>query len=176
MARSLSLSHAVVIDVIGQVEKALTEAPVELPAVVLLNFRDKLEEDAAAAKASEVPATPVPPPPPAAETPPKIPPSSSPKDAVANEEGSGSAPEGVAVDGGGGEGGDAEDTAGKKIGKMGAWGHVVTLETASLMMERVREADEREGRGGGRRVSLFDCSMKNCFGLRVSGIRLRIYT
>lgn len=157
-------------------EKALTEAPVELPAVILLNFRDKLEEDAAA-KASGVPVTP-PIPPPASETPPNVPPSSpkdtktppndtpsSPKDAVADE-GSGSVPEGVA---GGGEGGDVGEVGSKEGGEMGAWGHVVTLETASLMMERVRETDEREGRGAGRRVSLFDCSMKNCFGLRVSG-------
>lgn len=50
---------------------------------------------------------------------------------------------------------------------FGGWDHVVTLETARLMMERVRKADEVEGRGAGRRVSLFDCSMKNCFGLRV---------
>lgn len=60
--------------------------------------------------------------------------------------------------------GGAEQSGG---GRGGAWDHVVTLETARLMMDRVREADLAAGRGGGRRVSLFDCSMKNCFGLRV---------
>lgn len=157
-------------------EKALAEAPVELPAVILLNFRDKLEEDAAA-KASGVPVTP-PIPPPASGTPPDVTPSSlkeaetppndpasSPKAPVADER-SGSVPEGVS---GGGEGGDVVEVGSKEGVGKGAWGHVVTLETASLMMERVRETDEREGRGAGRRVSLFDCSMKNCFGLRVSG-------
>ncbi|CAN0386353.1 unnamed protein product, partial [Ectocarpus sp. 12 AP-2014] len=39
-------------ETLGKVEKGLAEAPVDLPTVVLLNFRDKLEEDAAA-KASQ---------------------------------------------------------------------------------------------------------------------------
>ncbi|CAM9659882.1 unnamed protein product, partial [Hapterophycus canaliculatus] len=63
--------------------------------------------------------------------------------------------------------GDGGGDCGAGSGTGGAWDHVVTLETARLMMDRVREADEAAGRGTGRRVSLFDCSMKNCFGLRV---------
>lgn len=162
---------------IGKVEKALTEAPVDVPAVILLNFRDKLEEDAVAAAASSASApqsgTPSRPPI-STETVPDTPQTAAEgaeKEVETAEQGGAAPEEGVT---GGGDRTEttaaAKDDAGEggKGGGGGAWGHVATLETARLMMERVKEADEAEGRGAGRRISLFDCSMKNCFGLRVS--------
>lgn len=155
-----------------KVEKSLAEAPVSLPAVILLNFRDKLEEDAVA-KASGKSRTPQPPPAPTPPPPPETKTSTDPptllKDSgdgnVAAGDGSAIAKEGVAVEAG--EGGVVkEDEGGGGVG-VDAWAHVATLETARAMMDRVRELDIAEGRGSGRRVSLFDCSMKNCFGLRV---------
>lgn len=160
-----------------QVEKGLAEAPVNLPTVVLLNFRDKLEEDAVA-RASETPGrnrTPS-----SAGAPAAGAAGSPPVDDGYGEEPSAAgakrdvsaAGAGAGADGGPDHPGTEQAAGGRVDGarsaKGGAWDHVVTLETARLMMERVREADEAAGRGSGRRVSLFDCSMKNCFGLRVS--------
>ena len=186
--------------VFPQAEKGLAEAPVDLPTVVLLNFRDKLEEDAAA-KASERLGTPAAAAAAAAAFPQprqsasSTQPTGTGKDPSRSGEGdeegassSASAAEGgvqaaagaaaaAAVEG---DDGAAQDDGVRPPGTdrqgggegggrgAGAWDHVVTLETARLMMDRVREADLAAGRGGGRRVSLFDCSMKNCFGLRVS--------
>lgn len=138
---------------VTKVEKALAEAPVGLPAVILLNFRDKIEEDSAAKATEQAKAAP-------AERPvrpsptPADPPKEVAKDSSAAKE------ENVEA----GSKADAED-------KTGAWEHIVTLESARLMIDRVRETDTAEGRGAGRRISLFDCSMKNCFGLRVRGGR-----
>lgn len=61
--------------------------------------------------------------------------------------------------------GDAETRDGPK--KRGP----VTLEEVKMMVDRVTHGDEEHGRGSGRLVSIFDCSMKNCFGLRVSWLR-----
>eukprot|EP00903_Cladosiphon_okamuranus_P008926 g8544.t1 len=177
-------------ETLDKVEKSLAEAPVNLPTVVLLNFRDKLEEDAVAKASQQTGArrmTPWTEPPAAA---------AAAADSTSNTNGEGeeeeapaaggekrgvsaagaAGPDGVldhpgaeqaAGEGAGGTGGDDGGGSSKGGGTGGAWDHVVTLETARLMMERVREADEAAGRGSGRRVSLFDCSMKNCFGLRV---------
>eukprot|EP00752_Nemacystus_decipiens_P007236 g6477.t1 len=168
-------------ETLDKVERGLAEAPVNLPTVVLLNFRDKLEEDAVA-KASEKDGTrraPQPPPKTTATTTteaPDVAAAGSPPDGDGNGREEASASGAAGADGGapdhpgteqaaaGREDGDSSVRGG---GTGGAWDHVVTLETARLMMERVREADEAAGRGSGRRVSLFDCSMKNCFGLRV---------
>ncbi|CAB1117384.1 unnamed protein product [Ectocarpus sp. CCAP 1310/34] len=168
-------------ETLDKAKKGLAEAPVDLPTVVLLNFRDKLEEDAVA-KASQQSGTSTTPTPvaaaaamastqsptasaaeAAADPPPGDGDASAAVGASSGTESAATAAmagasEGVAsassaVDGGGGKG--------------GAWDHVVTLETARLMMDRIKVADEAAGRGAGRRVSLFDCSMKNCFGLRV---------
>lgn len=130
-------------------EEALAEAPVGLPVVILLNFRDKIEEDSAAKATEQAKAAP-------AERParPSPTPTDPPKE-VANDS---SVEKEESVEAG--SKADAED-------KAGAWEHIVTLESARLMVDRVRETDTTEGRGGGRRISLFDCSMKNCFGLRV---------
>jgi len=156
-----------------QAEKGLAEAPVNLPTVVLLNFRDKLEEDAAAkARASSSPSERPALPAGSASTSPSSSPKQ-PRSKPATQEtgrdsprsgGGEEASSSAGVEGGGGPAGGAERGG---DGRGGAWDHVVTLETARLMMDRVREADLAAGRGGGRRVSLFDCSMKNCFGLRV---------
>ena len=153
-----------------QVEAALAEAPVNIPAVVLLNFRDKLEEDSAA-KANEKPENPAKRP--AQETPPSDPPEQKgEKSGAAGEVSEEGDPTEVKAEDEAGEG-DAGEKAEVEGAKAGAWGHVVTLESARLMMDRVREVDVAEERGPGRRISLFDCSMKNCFGLRVrSGWRL----
>ncbi|CAM9104254.1 unnamed protein product, partial [Scytosiphon promiscuus] len=192
-------------ETLDKVEESLAEAPFELPTVVLLNFRDKLEEDAVA-KASEKPGNPSPAPtrPPkqqpapapastaapgeaaSAKTPPPsdtggdVPAAAAAAAAAAEEEGDVSGAGATGVSGGGDRpgvvdratvegdgGGDGGGNRGAGGGTGGAWDHVVTLETARLMMDRVREADEAAGRGARRRVSLFDCSMKNCFGLRV---------
>ncbi|CAM9222419.1 unnamed protein product [Ectocarpus sp. 13 AM-2016] len=168
-------------ETLDKAKKGLAEAPVDLPTVVLLNFRDKLEEDAvvnasqrsststtpasatAAAVMASTPSLTASAAESAADPPPGDGDASAAAGASSGTESAATAAmagasEGVvsassAVDGGGGKG--------------GAWDHVVTLETARLMMDRVKEADEAAGRGAGRRVSLFDCSMKNCFGLRV---------
>ncbi len=150
--------------------------------MVLLNFRDKLEEDAVeqASSVQRQPGTaagdasssssPQPPRPKPATQPPETekdpPPRGGEGEASSSSAGAegGGAPAGGEAADGAARDGAAEQGGG---GRGGAWDHVVTLETARLMMDRVREADLAAGRGGGRRVSLFDCSMKNCFGLRV---------
>ncbi|CAN0386984.1 unnamed protein product, partial [Ectocarpus fasciculatus] len=157
-------------DTLDKAKKGLAEAPVDLPTVVLLNFRDKMEEDAVA-KASQKPGTS---PAAAAAASTQSAPASAAQAADPPPPGDGDAsaatsgPESAATAAGVPEGAvSATSAVGRGGGKGGAWDHVVTLETARLMMYRVKEADEAAGRGAGRRVSLFDCSMKNCFGLRV---------
>lgn len=147
-----------------------------LPTVVLLNFRDKLEEDAVA-KASEKAGARRTPPPPLTEAPAAAA-AGSPPDNDGNAQEASAAGAAGGADGAPDHPGTDQAAGGRDVGggsssvkgggTGGAWDHVVTLETARMMMERVREADEAAGRGSGRRVSLFDCSMKNCFGLRVS--------
>ncbi|CAM9600102.1 unnamed protein product, partial [Ectocarpus sp. 4 AP-2014] len=167
-------------ETLDKAKKGLAEAPVDLPTVVLLNFRDKLEEDAVA-KASQksgISTTPASaaaaavastqsPTASAAEAAADPPPGDGDASATVGAS-SGTESAATAAAAGASEGFDSGSRAvdGGR-GKGGAWDHVVTLETARLMMDRVKESDEAAGRGAGRRVSLFDCSMKNCFGLRV---------
>ena len=150
-----------------------------LPTVVLLNFRDKLEEDAVAKASEKAGARRTPPPlteasaAAAADSPPDNDGNAQEASAAGTAGGADGAPDHPGTEqvaGGRDVGGGSSSSSGsvKGGGTGGAWDHVVTLETARMMMERVREADEAAGRGSGRRVSLFDCSMKNCFGLRVS--------
>lgn len=144
---------------VTKVEKALAEAPVGLPAVILLNFRDKIEEDSAAKATEQAKTAP-------AERParPSTTPADPPKE-VAND-GSAAREENVEAESKADAGSSGEKVE-SADDKAGAWEHIVTLESARLMIDRVRETDAAEGRGAGRRISLFDCSMKNCFGLRV---------
>lgn len=231
-----------------QVEKALAEAPVNLPAVVLLNFRDKRRQDdephrdvssepaapTAGTPDTSVPANNAPPPTPSAvpeSAPSALPPapevpSSSPvepqetreetlrkgddntvvkkySEAAAPNEGVPDAAPAPATPPATPAEDDSQNvevepkpiidasklklTNDVEVGKAPALeaggeeaeevspptekGQVVTLEQVWAMVDRVTRADEAEGRGGGRLVSLFDCSMKNCFGLRVSNGR-----
>ncbi|CBN76796.1 RBEL1, Ras superfamily GTPase [Ectocarpus siliculosus] len=170
-------------ETLDKVEKGLAEAPVDLPTVVLLNFRDKLEEDAVA-KASQKSGTSTTPASAAAAATAAMASTQSPAASAAEAAADPSPGDGDASTAVGPSSGtesvataaavgasEGFDSASSAVdgggGKGGAWDHVVTLETARLMMDRVKEADEAAGRGAGRRVSLFDCSMKNCFGLRV---------
>lgn len=192
-------------------EKALAKAPITLPAVVLLNFRDKHDEephDETVDRGITTGGTSVP----AVQKPPPNAPASlgnPPSPTVARE----GAEEDMPSEEGGKAGtGDSartepnhagnfqtaendqnigtessptshsklpEDGGNEGLGTAtirvgdeprqgeGGGGIVVTLQDARAMVDRVTKADEAEGRGHGRLVSLFDCSMKNCFGLRV---------
>ncbi|CAM9220849.1 unnamed protein product [Ectocarpus sp. 8 AP-2014] len=161
-------------ETLDKAKKGLAEAPVDLPTVVLLNFRDKLEEDAVA-KASQksgTSTTPASAAAAAAMASTQSPTASGAEAAADPPPGDGDASAAVGTSSGTESAAKAAASASEVAvdgggGKGGAWDHVVTLETARLMMDRVKEADEAAGRGAGRRVSLFDCSMKNCFGLRV---------
>lgn len=193
-------------------EEKLAETPVKLPAVVLLNFRDKRDKDnesknavredkgrvasgqrvgpaTQARRAREVtpPSTPA-----AADQdkstpavngdgdPPTPPHPSSRREDVAGDmsgdvsrgdKGKGRPAEGEVVQASAveeeSEDGQASEREKERRRQAETERGPVTLEEARAMVDRVTRGDEEEGRGSGRLVSLFDCSMKNCFGLRV---------